>query len=174
MDGPRVFRTSTSGTKHSGLKCSHKWRPWGTYPGSLEGIGTCNPMNYGCTRWRPVTRVSSQGEDSAVVFVSPPQPLLAKLRPLLRGPAQRDHTHASPGQAHPKSGHQSDWGMGIGRGADTAAWVGALEAECAAAKGELAYGAFIDCENVTTTYPSTGSGKKAPPTETLPDWSRWR
>ena len=44
------------------------------------------------------------------------------------------------------SGHESAWGQGLGKGADTAAWMGAVQAELARAKGEAAYGAFIDCE----------------------------
>ena len=43
-------------------------------------------------------------------------------------------------------GHASAWGQGAGRGADTAAWVGAVEAEIAAAQGDAAYGLFVDCE----------------------------
>ena len=41
--------------------------------------------------------------------------------------------------------HSSAWGMGAGRGADTAAWVGAAEAEVAQALGLVALAGFIDC-----------------------------
>ena len=44
------------------------------------------------------------------------------------------------------AGHESAWGQGLGKGADTAAWMGAVQAELAKAKGDAAYGAFIDCE----------------------------
>eukprot|EP00972_Heterocapsa_arctica_P093441 13782992-Heterocapsa_arctica.AAC.1 len=43
--------------------------------------------------------------------------------------------------------------MGIGRGADTAAWMGAMEAEVAAARGLMSFGAFIDCEKCYDNIP---------------------
>ena len=43
-------------------------------------------------------------------------------------------------------GHVSAWGHGPGRGADTAAWMGAVQAELAAARGQDAFGAYVDCE----------------------------
>eukprot|EP00972_Heterocapsa_arctica_P076438 11275614-Heterocapsa_arctica.AAC.1 len=43
--------------------------------------------------------------------------------------------------------------MGAGRGADIAGWMGALEAEVAAAKGYMSFGAFIDCDKCYDNIP---------------------
>eukprot|EP00972_Heterocapsa_arctica_P100300 14791411-Heterocapsa_arctica.AAC.1 len=43
--------------------------------------------------------------------------------------------------------------MGEGKGADTAAWVGAVEAEVAAAQGKTSVGAFIDSEKCYDNIP---------------------
>jgi hypothetical protein len=50
-------------------------------------------------------------------------------------------------------GHSSAWGQGSGRGADTAAWIGAAEAEAANARGEDAFGAMIDADKCYDRVP---------------------
>ena len=45
-----------------------------------------------------------------------------------------------------REGHASAWGQGKGKGADTAAWMAAAQAELAAAGGYDAFAAYIDCE----------------------------
>ena len=45
-----------------------------------------------------------------------------------------------------REGHASAWGQGKGKGADTAAWKAAAQAELAAAGGYDAFAAYIDCE----------------------------
>ena len=45
-----------------------------------------------------------------------------------------------------KEGHASAWGQGKGKGADTAAWMAAAQAELASAGGYDAFAAYIDCE----------------------------
>ena len=45
-----------------------------------------------------------------------------------------------------ENGHGSAWGQGQGRGADTAAWTGAVQAELATVEGRASCGAYIDCE----------------------------
>ena len=45
-----------------------------------------------------------------------------------------------------RGGHASAWGQGKGKGADTAAWMAAAQAELAAAGGYDAFAAHIDCE----------------------------
>ena len=42
--------------------------------------------------------------------------------------------------------HASAWGQGKGKGADTAAWMAAAQAELAAAGSYDAFAAYIDCE----------------------------
>ena len=45
-----------------------------------------------------------------------------------------------------REGHASAWGQGKGKGADTAAWMAAAQAELAAAGSYDAFAAYIDCE----------------------------
>ena len=45
-----------------------------------------------------------------------------------------------------EQGHPSAWGQGAGRGADTAAWMAAVQAEVARAAGQDCFAAYIDCE----------------------------
>lgn len=45
-----------------------------------------------------------------------------------------------------KEGHASAWGQGKGKGADTAAWMAAAQAELASAGGYEAFVAHIDCD----------------------------
>ena len=45
-----------------------------------------------------------------------------------------------------KAGHASAWGQGKGKGADTAAWMAAAQAELASAGGYEAIATYIDCE----------------------------
>ena len=45
-----------------------------------------------------------------------------------------------------KEGHASAWGQGKSKGADTAAWMAAAQAELASAGGYDAFAAYIDCE----------------------------
>ena len=45
-----------------------------------------------------------------------------------------------------REGHASAWGKGKGKGADTAAWMAAAQAELAASGGYDAFAAYIDCE----------------------------
>ena len=46
-----------------------------------------------------------------------------------------------------REGHASAWGQGKGKGADTAAWMAAAQAELASAGSYDAFAAYIDCEN---------------------------
>ena len=45
-----------------------------------------------------------------------------------------------------REGRASAWGQGKGKGADTAAWMAAAQAELAAESGYDAFAAYIDCE----------------------------